>query len=145
MRQLGILLFCVFILSCDSDPTNRNPFLQEIGFRIDLNLNLPLYSPLTTIGNAVFVDSEGAGIRGIFVINAGINTFRAFEASCPNVAPSSCSTLTFEGQTAICPCNENEFSLFTGQLLNTPEDDTRFFNLLEYQARLSGNTLIISN
>ncbi len=145
MRYFGILVFLVVLLSCDSDPTNRNPFLQEIGFRIDLDLNLPLYSPLTNTGNAVFVGNPGVGLRGVFVINTGFNTFRAFEASCPNIAPSSCSTLELNGQTAICPCNDNEFSLFTGQLLNAPDDGSRFFNLLEYQARFSGNTVSISN
>ena len=82
-RILGIFLM-LLIFSCSSDRTNRNPFLQEIGFRFDANLNLPLYSPLTNTGSAILVTSEGIGTRGVFIVNTGFNQFRAFEASCPN-------------------------------------------------------------
>ncbi|MEL6917878.1 MAG: hypothetical protein AAFO99_09115 [Bacteroidota bacterium] len=145
MRCIYALFLGVLLLSCDSDRTNRNPFLQEIGFRFDLNLNLPLYSPLTNAGNAVYVGNPGVGTRGAFVINTGFNTFRVFEASCPNHEPNSCSTTELNGQTAICSCEDYEYSLFTGQFLNRPEGEGRFFDMLEYRATFSGNTVTISN
>ncbi|MGB5821754.1 MAG: hypothetical protein WBG90_19885 [Saonia sp.] len=145
MRLIWGIVLGVLLLSCDSDRTNRNPFLQEIGFRFELNLNLPLYSPLTNTGNAVYVGNTGVGTRGAFVINSGFNQFRVFEASCPNHAPNSCSTMDLNGQTAICPCEDYEYSLFTGQFLNRPESGERFFDMLEYRATFSGNTVTISN
>lgn len=143
-RTLGFILM-VFLLSCDKQQTNRNPFLQEIGFAFDLNLNLPLYSPLTNIGSSVYVGNQQAGTKGVFVTNTGFDVFRAFEASCPNHAPNDCSTMTMSGQVATCSCEDYEYSLFTGQMLNRPDDGRRYYDMLEYRASFSGNTVIISN
>lgn len=141
---LGLLIVTIF-MSCDQNGTNRNPYLQEINFRFPLNLNLPLYSPLTNTGNAIYVGNPGVGTRGAFVINTGFNSFMAWEASCPNHAPNNCSTMTFKGQTATCPCEGYSYNLFTGQLMNRPDDGKRYHDLLFYQTTFSGNTVIISN
>ncbi|WP_343488122.1 hypothetical protein [Allomuricauda sp. d1] len=146
MRILYFALLTLFLLACENDPTNRNPFLQEVPFRFDLNLNLPLYNGLNTIGNPVYVGNNGVGTRGAFVMRSGIgDEFVAWEASCPNHAPNSCSTMTIEGQNAICSCEDFEYSLFTGQHLNRPDDGARYYDLLFYRAVLSGNTVVISN
>lgn len=82
MTRIFSIVLLFLLASCSNDRTNRNPYLQEIGFRFEMNLNLPLYSPLTNTGNAVYVGAEGVGTAGIFAINTGFNQFRAFEASC---------------------------------------------------------------
>lgn len=143
-RRLSILILLI-ITACSNDGTNRNPYLQEIGFRFEANLNLPSYSPLTNTGSAVYIQSELAGTRGVFVINAGFDQFRAFEASCPNHAPNDCSTMQLNGQIATCSCEDYEYSLFTGQLLNRPDDENRYYDMLEYRTTFSGGSVIISN
>lgn len=143
-RILG-LLSMVLLMSCDNDSTKRNPFLQEINFRFEMNLNLPLYSPLTNTGNAIYVGTAGIGTAGIFAINSGFNQFRAFEASCPNHIPNDCSTMVLNGQTAICSCEDFEYSLFTGQMLNRPDDGKRYYDMLEYRTNFGGNVLSVSN
>jgi len=85
------------------------------------------------------------GTRGVFIINAGFNQFRAFEASCPNHAPNSCSTMTLDGQVATCACEDYQYSLFTGQQLSRPEDGNRYYDMLEYRATFNGNIVTISN
>ncbi|UII78108.1 hypothetical protein [Flagellimonas sp. CMM7] len=145
MRHFWSCILLIFLISCDSDSTNRNPFLQEVGFRFDLNLNLPLYSDLNNIGNPVFVDNNGVGTRGAFVIKSGLDTFFAFEASCPNHAPNNCSTMTIDGQNVTCSCEGYTYSLFTGQQLDRPDDGNRYYDLLFYRATQSGNTITISN
>ncbi|PWL40180.1 hypothetical protein DKG77_04980 [Flagellimonas aquimarina] len=145
MRHFWGCILLIFAISCDSDSTNRNPFLQEVSFRFDLNLNLPLYSGLNTIGNPVFVGNNGVGTRGAFVIKSGLDTFFAFEASCPNHAPNACSTMTIDGQNVICSCENYTYSLFTGQQLDRPDDGNRYYDLLFYRATQSGNTITISN
>lgn len=144
IRFLGLFLL-ILILSCETDRTERNPFLQEVGFRFDINLNLPLFSPLTNTGNAVFINNAGVGTRGVFVINSGFNQFRAFEATCPNHVPNDCSTMNLNGQTVTCDCEDFEYSLFTGQQLNRPDDGVRYFDMLEYNTSFSGNVVLISN
>lgn len=144
-RLFIAFVFCSGLLACSSDSGRRNPFLQEVGFRTDLNLNLPLYSPLTNPGNAVYVGGQGIGIRGIFVINTGFDTYRAFEATCPNHQPNSCSTMDLNSQVIVCNCEDFEYSAFTGQQLNRPDDGMPYYDMLEYRARLSGNTVIVTN
>ena len=143
-RILSISLM-LLLFSCSSDRTNRNPFLQEIGFRFDANLNLPLYSPLTNTGSAILVTSEGIGTRGVFIVNTGFDQFRAFEASCPNHAPNNCSTMILDGQVATCSCEDYQYSLFTGQQLNRPDDGNRYYDMLEYRATFGGNIVSVSN
>ncbi len=145
MKRTWSLILLVLLLACSNDRTNRNPYLQEIGFRFDLNLNLPLYSPLTNIGNVVYIGSSGVGTRGVFVINVGFDQYRAFEASCPNHAPNDCSTMLLDGQIAVCRCEEYEYTLFTGQLQNKPQDGYRYYDMLEYRASFNGGVVVVSN
>lgn len=144
MKRLGIVILLI-ITACSNDGTNRNPFLQEIGFRFEANLNLPSYSPLTNTGSVVYINSDLAGTRGVFVINSGFDQFRAFEGSCPNHAPNDCSTMSFSGQVATCSCEGYEYSLFTGQLLDVPDDGNRYYNMLEYRTSFNGGSVIIFN
>lgn len=144
MRHYYMLIIMLFLLACSNDQGQRNPYLQEIGFRFEINLNLPLYSPLTNAGSAVYIGAQGVGIRGVFVMNTGF-AYRVFEASCPNHSPNACSTTDLNGQTAICGCEGFEYSLFTGQQLSPPDDGERYFNMLEYRATQSGNVVVISN
>ena len=145
MRSLCTVIIVLILLSCSNDEDRRNPSLQDINFSFEINLNLPLYSPLTNIGNAVYVGNLGVGIRGAFVVNTGFDLFRAFEASCPNHAPSSCSTMDSNGQIASCSCEDFEYNLLTGQQLNRPDDGTRYYDMLEYRAVKNGSSVIISN
>jgi len=145
MKRIWGIVLVFLAISCSKDGTNRNPYLQELGFRFDINTNLPLYSPLTNTGNPVYIDNQTVGTRGAFVINTGFDQFRVFEASCPNHAPNDCSTMTIDGQKAICACDDYEYSLFTGQFLNRPDDGRRYYDMLEYRAAASGNIIIISN
>ncbi|MDF0707212.1 Rieske (2Fe-2S) protein [Flagellimonas okinawensis] len=145
MKHFWALVVFALILACSTDTTNRNPYLQEVRFRFELNLNLPLYNDLNNIGNPVYVGNSGVGTRGAFVIKSSLNTFYAFEASCPNHSPNECSTMTIDGQNVVCSCDGYTYSLFTGQLLDRPDDGNRYYDLLFYSAAQSGNTVIISN
>jgi len=145
MKRFFAFLLLFILFSCDSSRTNRNPFLQEIGFRFDINTNLPLYNSLTNIGSAVYIDNPQVGTRGAFVIKSSFDTFRVFEASCPNHEPNNCSTMTLKGNVVTCSCEDFEYLLFTGQLANRPDDGRRYFDLLEYRATGNGNIVTISN
>ncbi len=145
MKKIWGIILLVSLLACDKQNTNRNPFLQEVGFAFEINLNLPLYSPLTTIGNVVYIGNAQVGTRGAFVIKSGFDQYRVFEASCPNHAPNTCSTMSFNGQVASCSCEDYSYSIFTGQMFDRPEDGIQYYDMLEYRATFSGNTVIISN
>ncbi len=144
-RLLPIALILWTILGCSDNTQQRNPFLPELGFRFEINLNLPLYSPLTNQGNPVVINSPDIGVRGVVVMNSGFDQYVAWELSCPNHPPNSCSTMELDGQLVRCRCEDYEYTLFTGQLLNRPDDGERYYDLLFYRATRSGNIVTISN
>lgn len=146
LKTFVSVLFLSFLMAgCSTQTSERNPYLQEVNFSIELNLNLPAYSPLKIIGNPVFVNTAGAGSNGLLVMNSGFDFFVAFEASCANHAPNTCSTLKIDGQNAVCECEDYQYSLFTGQLLTPPSSTERTYDLLAYSTRLNGEALQIFN
>tara|TARA_R110000868_G_scaffold83701_1_gene236167 strand:- start:453 stop:902 length:450 start_codon:yes stop_codon:yes gene_type:complete len=147
-KILGLILL-VSLFACDTNSSNRNPYLQEFGFRFDINTNLPLYSSLTNEGSAIYISGEQAGTRGIFVIKtlSAFSGYRAFEASCPNHTPNNCSTMTLDSSknSVTCACEDYQYTLFTGQLLNAPAGGAKYYSMLEYSVAASGNIVSVTN
>ena len=94
------ILFLLLILGCSKDPIRRNPYLADIRFQRDLNLSLPLYNQLNFVGGSIFIPD--IGIKGVIVFNLSGSTFLAWEATCPNHLPESCSKLSISGVLAEC-------------------------------------------
>lgn len=125
-----------FFAACSSDDYNyNNPYLpNNYSFSLDLDLNLPAYSPLQFTGNAVLI--SGYGIHGVIVMNTG-GGFNAYEATCPNQNISSCSDMEINGINAVCPCDDVEYSLFTG----LPDADLQY-SLMPYRIEILSSTYI---
>ncbi len=132
-------LFLLVSLGCSKDRVNNNnPYLANLSFSVQVNMNLPLYSNLQFAGNSVKVNETNVGNRGIIVFNTG-SGYVAFDGACPNQALSSCSTLTLNSSTATCPCDDAIYSLYNGQ---APGQQ---YPLKQYRTEVSGNTVIVSN
>ena len=127
----NVLLFLVLILGCSKDPVQRNPYLADIRFQKNLNLSLPLYNQLNFVGGSILIPD--IGIKGVIIFNLSGNTFLAWEATCPNHIPESCSKLDISGVLAECSCENFQYSLATGQLLNPNETLNPPRDLLFYQ------------
>ena len=142
MKNIFILITLLFLTSCSKDnPNNNCNFLLNLGVNADVNLNLPLYSPLEFTSNSVYIANQGNG--GLIVINVGNGNLRAWDASDPNHTPSSCSIMQISGATAKCGCSdENEYNLFNGLSVGTQLP----CGLKEYRVTPTGsNTYTISN
>lgn len=115
-RFFYILVLILVTLSCEKDrqTSNNNPYLPNYSFEVTLNMSFPQYATLAFPSTAVYVNSAGAGIRGVIVFNAGSGNYLAYDAACPNQALSDCSTMTINGIKAKCACDDAEYSLFTG-------------------------------
>ena len=137
-KLIPLLLIALLFLSCsDNGFNNKNPYIPNYNFSATFNLNFPQYSNLKTPINAIYYAGPEVGPRGIYVFNTG-SGYNAFDAACPNQALSSCSTLKLNGINLICPCDDEEYSLFTGQgKLQYP--------LKQYRAELNGNILRVYN
>ena len=131
------------IYGCGKDKIDRNLYFTTVNFNINLNLNLPSYDDLRYTGGALRI--RQGGINGLLLFNLNGNDFLAWEASCPNHALRECSKLSVNGVLAECSCEDFEYSLATGQLLNPEENTDQHYPLLNYNVRRSGSTLIISN
>jgi nitrite reductase/ring-hydroxylating ferredoxin subunit len=135
-KSLLLLLLLPLLMGCsDNGFNNNNPFLPNYSFTVELNMNLPAYSNLKFISNAIYYSS--VGVRGIYVFNTG-SGYTAFDAACPNQAISSCSTMTLKGINVLCPCDDTEYSLFTGQ-------GGKQYPLKQYRVEVNGNILRVYN
>jgi Ferredoxin subunits of nitrite reductase and ring-hydroxylating dioxygenases len=142
MKKIIALLFIsIAIAACsDSNFNNRNPYIPNYSFSVEINTNLPLYSDLQYTGNGKLITLNGAGANGIIVFNAGSGNFRAYDASCPNQYPSSCSRLEVEGINAVCPCDDVAYSLFTGLA-----DADVEYPMKPYRVEVNGNVIRVYN
>ncbi|MCX2681019.1 hypothetical protein OOZ15_13785 [Galbibacter sp. EGI 63066] len=141
------IIALLFVTACSSDDSDgRNPYLGEPRFSYDINLNLPQYASLGTPGNAVYIANSNVGIRGVIVFNQGFGNYFAWEASCPNHAPSSCSTMTIQdGVTCVCSCEDYKYSLANGSLLTDVEEGVRPYGLLNYRVTVNNNMIQVYN
>jgi nitrite reductase/ring-hydroxylating ferredoxin subunit len=139
MKNYFLLLIAFPLLfGCSTNSTNNNnPYLPSYPVNLDINMNLPQYSSLKFVSNAVYI--SGQGVRGIIVFNSG-SGYNAFDAACPNQALSSCSTMTIKGGImALCACDNAEYSLFTGQSTG------KQYPLKQYRVEVNGNLLHVYN
>ena len=137
MKKLLLLFLALPLLfNCsDNDFNNKNPNIPNYNFTVDINMNLPAYSSLLYPSNAVYY--SGVGVKGIIIFNTG-SGYNAFDAACPNQALSSCSTMTIKGINSVCPCDNKEYSLFTGQ-------GGLQYPLKQYRVEVNGNVLRVYN
>lgn len=138
--SFGLMLI---LQGCGKEPLQRNPYLVDIRFQREINLSLPLYNGLNFVGGSVLIPN--VGINGVMVFNLNGSSYLAWEATCPNHAPQSCSNLSIKGVLAECRCERFQYSLATGQLLNPTEDLNPPQGLLFYQVQNLNGTLRITN
>jgi nitrite reductase/ring-hydroxylating ferredoxin subunit len=147
MKKLITSIFITFtVLSCSTTGggDNGNPNIRKVSFSRVINTNLPAFSSIQITGNTIFIsnNNDGTGIKGVHIINTGAG-FLAWEASCPNHLPNTCSTTLAKGITVTCQCEQYEYNLFTGQILS--QSNQPLFNLVPYGVRKEGSNLVIFN
>ena len=114
-KYILFIIVTFFFLGCsNNDNSDKNPNLGNYSFSVELNLNLPTYSPLKYVSNPIYYYAPGVGASGIIVMYTG-SSYNAFDASCPNEKEGSCAAMTIKGVNAVCSCDKKEYNLFTGQ------------------------------
>lgn len=114
-KFLLLIVGLILVVACSNDNYSyTTKYLPNYGFSIDIDMSLPLYTDLLYTGNAKKITVAGIGINGVIVMNTG-SGYAAWEASCPNQELSNCSGMTVNGVNAVCPCDNVQYSLFTGQ------------------------------
>lgn len=137
-KFLIIIVLLGLTLSCSKETVNNNnPYLPTYRFSSSIiNLSFPLYSTLQIPGNAIEYNEIGVGVvNKVFILNTG-SGFVAFDAACPNQALSSCSTMNLVGIKAECPCDEVQYSLYSGQAEGVQ------YPMLQYRVEVLSETSI---
>jgi nitrite reductase/ring-hydroxylating ferredoxin subunit len=140
-KLIILLLMMPLAFGCSSDHmNNKNPYIPNYNFSVQLDMALPLYSQLQFPSNAVYYNGVDAGVRGLIVFNTG-SGYVAFDRACPNQALGNCSTMTIDGIMAVCPCDDAEYSLFTGQT----QEEGHVYPMKQYRVQQGGSVLTVYN
>lgn len=140
MKNLFLTIICFALLSgCGSDNfNNNNPYLPNYNFSMEINTDLPSYNALKFPSNGIKVFQANAPSNGVIIFNTG-NSFTAYDGSCPNQAIATCSRLTISGINAVCPCQSEQYNLFTG--LSTGKQ----YPLKPYRVEVNGSVIRVYN
>lgn len=140
-KSYSVILLSVFLFwGCSSSDDGGGTCLPQYNISISINVNLPLYSQLVTGVGWTYVSGEGAGPRGLIVVNTGTG-FKAYDRNAPHICPTANSTLEVVDDMMIyCPEDEAEWILLTGQPLKVADRPPR-----TYQAVRNGDIITIFN
>ncbi|MCG2794132.1 MAG: hypothetical protein L6262_11365 [Weeksellaceae bacterium] len=112
------LILTVSLLTFSSSCSERNETVScfpNATISLQLNLNLPSYFKLQTIGSWVYVNEVGSGTRGLIVVRI-TSGFKVYDRNAPHICPDTDTTLEVKNDTSVyCPKDKAEWILITGQ------------------------------
>ena len=139
-KSLFLIIATLLFISCNKDEglNYNNPYLPNYRVNLQIDCNLPAYDDLNYAGNAEYISSGSAGVRGVIIFNTG-SGYTAFDAACPNQALSDCSTMTISGVNAVCSCDNKQYSLFDGRAAGAQ------YPMKPYRVNVSGSVIYVTN
>lgn len=115
-----ILIFSILTItsSCNERNETVSCFPQSV-ISVQLNLNLPSYFRLQTVGSWVYVNEVGAGTKGLIIYRA-TSGFMIYDRNAPHICPDNDTILEVkDGTKIVCPKDNAEWFLTNGQPLNS--------------------------
>lgn len=147
LRGFGIfvMLLTIGITNSCSDDDGQISCNPEYNVFVSINLSLPLYSELQNPNGWAYIQGEGAGTRGMIIVNTG-NGFRAYDRNAPHICPNTESTLEVRDAIKIyCPSDGAEWILLTGQPIENSEGFAPNRTPRIYQTSFQGGILQVFN
>ena len=137
MKIRILALFCLLFFSCQKE----EDYIQNVMVDYNLNLSLPEYSDLQTVGNYIFIEDEG--VKGIIVYRQDFNTYKTYDRNCSFEPSLSCARIdSVNSSIAICKCCNSMFFLEqNGETIDGPA----LLPLKQYPNNFSGDFLYIYN
>jgi nitrite reductase/ring-hydroxylating ferredoxin subunit len=130
------LLLCFCIISINSCTKNQNivPYVYVDQY---INISLPLYSSLNSIGGWTYIDDVGS--RGIIIYRQSYDQFSAYDRHCTFNADNPCGRATVDSTNSYveCACDSSRYQLFDGLVIQGPAS----YSLKNYQTSFD----IVSN
>jgi len=116
--SLFLLVLTFSLLTFSTSCSERNETVScfpNAPISLQLNLNLPSYYKLQTVGSWVYVNEVGSGTRGLIVVRV-TSGFKIYDRNAPHICPDTNTTLEVKNETTIlCPQDNAEWILITGQ------------------------------
>lgn len=143
--RLFALFLTISILSLNSSCSERNETVScfpNSVISVQINLSLPAYFDLQTVGTGMYIDEQESGTRGLIVVKT-TSGYRAYDRNAPHLCPDKDTTLEIvNGTTISCPKDGSKWILITGQ----PTDNSPARTAPKtYFCNVNGNILNISN
>lgn len=108
-----------FLLTSSCKKSKTHPDIPNVNVNVLLQLSLPQYSSLNSIGNSIPI---AGGYRGILVYRKSLDEFAAYEMACP-YDPTNSNALIEVDSSGALGADQNcgsKFSLFDGSIVNGP-------------------------
>jgi len=136
MKIKIIALFCLLSFSCQKE----EDYIPNVVVDIDLNLTLPEFSDLQTVGNCVFITG---GVKGIIVYRQSFDSYKTYDRNCSFEPSLACARIdSVNSSIAICKCCNSMFLLDqNGETIDRPA----LLPLKQYPNNFSGDFLYIYN
>ena len=131
-----LVLFLIIISSCG----DSNDYIRNVYVDVEIDLSLPEFSPLNTVGNSIFVEG---GNKGIIIYRFSNYEYNIYDRNCSYEPNLECSYIDSINSTiAMCGCCSSAFLLDqNGVAANSPA----VLPLKQYNYSLNNTLLHIFN
>lgn len=140
IKNLIVLIILSFVLfGCSKDDEQIVPYVKV---NISVNLDLPQFTALSSVNNAVIYPNEGYNHNGVIIYRNSLDEFTAFDATCPKHIETKTAVVLDGGAgsgQAKCP-NCSTVYYFFNYAYPSKGNPLRRYSLTK-----SGNMLYINN
>ena len=118
LNYISVYLMLIFSALTTLGCSDREPTVScfpKAPVNVQLNLNLPAYFPIQTIGGWMYINEQSAGTRGLIVVRTA-NGFNVYDRNAPHICPENNTTLeVVDNIKIVCPKDKAEWILISGQ------------------------------
>ncbi len=131
-----LVIFLIIISSCG----DSNDYIRNVYVDVEIDLSLPEFSPLNTVGNSIFIEG---GNKGIIIYRFSNYEYNIYDRNCSYEPNLECSYIDSINSTiAMCGCCSSAFLLDqNGVAANSPA----VLPLKQYNYSLNNTLLHIFN
>ena len=131
-----LVLFLIIISSCG----DSNDYIRNVYVDVEIDLSLPQFSPLNTVGNSIFIEG---GNKGIIIYRFSNYEYNIYDRNCSYEPNQECSYIDSINSTiAMCGCCSSAFLLDqNGVAANSPA----VLPLKQYNYSLNNTLLHVFN
>ena len=147
IRKILIMSLVMLIVNCQTE----NEEIENVLVNFSINTQLPFYSTLSTVGNAIQInDSENLGIngyccgvKGIIIYHHPSGEYMAYERNCTFQPNNSCSKVNLGENIlfAVDSCCGSKFLLLDGSVYEGPAN----IPLKKYNTSFDGTYINVFN